>query len=116
MAQANSKVHRLLVNDDTMDMMIRAIAKLSSRTKKFETLRDVVVHVIRAKPALPPTALERFFAHELEGAVRVYLRMTPDHMHAFEAFRDVLCASAQQNCSVREVVCFCCFLVSEDLF
>lgn len=117
MTSAKSTVHQLLVDDTAMELMIRAIAKLSWRNRRFETLRDVVLHVIESRPVLAPDMIEGFFdLIPLDGQNRVFLRINQEHTAAFEAFKDELCALTQRNCAMREVVCFCCLLVVSDRF
>lgn len=117
MPTAKSTVHQLMVSDAAMDMMIRAIADLSRRNRRFETLRDVVLHILINAPELPEDALDRFFdLMPLVGQNRVFLRVNQEQAAALEALKDELCAHSTQPCSTREAVCFCCLLIVSGVF
>ena len=112
---STSSAHRLLVSDAALEMMIQAIAVLSRRNRRFETLRHVVLHVLNSRTDLDPGTVERFFDRApFEGPNRVHLKITREHAEAFDALKEELCARSGHNCSVKEVVCFCCFLVASD--
>ena len=108
-----SSVHRLYVNDAAMEMMIRAIANLSRHNRRFETLRDVVLHVLRTSPEIGDETIERFKELlPLDGQTRIFLRINQAEAAALEALKDELCARSQQTCNVRDAVCFCCLQIA----
>ena len=74
--RTRSSVHRLYVSDEAMEVMIRAIADLSRTNRRFETLRDVVVHVLNSAPEIADGTIERFRdLLPLDGQTRIFLRV-----------------------------------------
>lgn len=108
-------VHRLYVSDDAMELMIRAIANLSRANRRFETLRDVVLHVLNTAPEIADETIERFRdLLPLDGQTRIFLRVNQDEAAALEELKDELTARSLHTCNVRDAVCFCCLQIAGD--
>lgn len=104
-------MHRLRVSESAFSLMVDAIHQASLLTKKFCSLAYVVGlgrdNLIRGG-RMPPKTKE--VLSSCAGDIIVFIRFNADDASELDAIRTNLAAEIGLECTMREVVCFCCLI------